>query len=169
MAYLIHEACIGCTICANKCPVECISGGNKKLHVIEPDICIDCGVCASYCPVDCIENGEGTIEGKIKPRERPLAVVEDDLCTGCEFCIPACPFDCLEMQPREDGSHTPIAVLVKAKDCVACKLCEEVCDKFAITIKWPDGTYLEHWVEPDRWSNSTTAETVRAAQSSSDN
>ena len=78
MPYYINNECIGCTICAKKCPVPCIWGGSvhewaktKEFHIINPPDCIECGVCASYCPVDCIQNEKGVIEPKIEAKQRP--------------------------------------------------------------------------------------------------
>ncbi len=48
------EACIGCTRCARNCPVNCIAGAPKELHVIDESICIRCGVCKQVCPVDAV-------------------------------------------------------------------------------------------------------------------
>ncbi|OHB71610.1 MAG: hypothetical protein A2W23_01125 [Planctomycetes bacterium RBG_16_43_13] len=153
MAYYINADCIGCTICAKKCPVPCIWSNAvgqvakpKEMHVIDPTLCIDCGVCATYCPVDCIQDETGIIRPKIEAKKRPVAIVHEDNCTGCEWCVDICPFNCLEMVEKEsvDGEFFKIARDVRTKDCVACKLCEEVCvQKEAITIKWPDGEYCE--------------------------
>jgi len=42
-------ACTGCTLCAKKCPQECITGERKKAHVIDTTKCIKCGVCKDVC------------------------------------------------------------------------------------------------------------------------
>jgi len=54
LTYYITDACIGCTKCARNCPVNCISGEVKKLHVIDSDKCIKCGACMEACPVEAI-------------------------------------------------------------------------------------------------------------------
>ncbi|MGE5380757.1 MAG: NADH-ubiquinone oxidoreductase-F iron-sulfur binding region domain-containing protein [Methylocystaceae bacterium] len=44
------EKCTGCTICARKCPVKCISGEKRQPHVIDFSQCIKCGNCYEACP-----------------------------------------------------------------------------------------------------------------------
>jgi len=51
---IVEDKCIGCTACARKCPVNCISGEVKKLHVIDQSRCIKCGVCYDTCNFDAI-------------------------------------------------------------------------------------------------------------------
>lgn len=51
ITYLIEpDKCKGCTLCAKKCPVNCISGEAKKPHVIDQNLCTKCGTCLEVCP-----------------------------------------------------------------------------------------------------------------------
>lgn len=52
--YFITDKCIGCTRCARECPVSCIDGKVKELHVIDQPRCIKCGTCQDVCPVDAV-------------------------------------------------------------------------------------------------------------------
>ncbi|MDJ0766397.1 MAG: NADH-quinone oxidoreductase subunit NuoF [Myxococcota bacterium] len=48
--YEIDEAlCTGCTVCAKRCPAECIEGVRRKPHAIRQQLCIKCGVCFDVC------------------------------------------------------------------------------------------------------------------------
>lgn len=54
---IIAEKCIGCTACARKCPVNCISGSIKEVHIIDQTACIKCGACYAACKFDAIRKG----------------------------------------------------------------------------------------------------------------
>ncbi len=54
---VIEDKCIGCTVCAMKCPVDCISGERKQVHNIDQDACIKCGACFDACKFDAIKKG----------------------------------------------------------------------------------------------------------------
>ncbi|MBN2898093.1 MAG: NADH-quinone oxidoreductase subunit NuoF [Clostridia bacterium] len=48
------DKCIGCTACARVCPVDCISGKVKEVHVIDAEKCIACGACYDACKFDAV-------------------------------------------------------------------------------------------------------------------
>ena len=51
VSYHIDPArCRACMICAGRCPVEAISGGKNRIHVIDQEACIKCGTCFEACP-----------------------------------------------------------------------------------------------------------------------
>jgi len=52
LKYHITEKCVGCTLCAKKCPVSCISGKSKERHIIDEELCLKCGKCQEQCKVD---------------------------------------------------------------------------------------------------------------------
>lgn len=53
--YFITEDCIGCTRCAQRCPVQAIAFRPYERHEIDPSKCIRCGTCKMVCPSNAVE------------------------------------------------------------------------------------------------------------------
>ena len=49
------EQCIGCTMCAIKCPSQAIVGKFKKPHEVDHEKCTKCGACAEICHAVMVE------------------------------------------------------------------------------------------------------------------
>ncbi|MBM3365975.1 MAG: electron transport complex subunit RsxB [Betaproteobacteria bacterium] len=55
VAVIDENACIGCTLCIQACPVDAIVGAAKQMHTVIPSLCTGCDLCVPPCPVDCID------------------------------------------------------------------------------------------------------------------
>jgi NADH:ubiquinone oxidoreductase subunit F (NADH-binding)/NADH:ubiquinone oxidoreductase subunit E/NAD-dependent dihydropyrimidine dehydrogenase PreA subunit len=55
ITYTISDRCIGCTVCAQHCPVQTIPVTPYKKHEIYQENCIKCGTCRQVCPNDAVD------------------------------------------------------------------------------------------------------------------
>jgi len=54
ITYQINDRCIGCTICAQKCPVDAIAAVPYQQHAINQDTCTKCDTCRQVCPHEAV-------------------------------------------------------------------------------------------------------------------
>lgn len=137
MASVKADSCVGCGICAEKCPanaVEIVSGADGRKAVVSLDRCIGCGVCQNVCPLP--DGPAITVSGVseqilVKPpearneaenAEKPAEKEKTD-----EGEKPA------EKEQSSEASSKPVAVPIPEL-CVGCGLCSEECPVSAITM-----------------------------------
>lgn len=53
--YSITDECIGCTLCAQHCPVDAISMRPYEKHEVDVEKCIRCDTCRKICPEKAIK------------------------------------------------------------------------------------------------------------------
>jgi len=52
--YDITDDCIGCTVCAQHCPVDAIKPNPYQKHEVDNDKCTRCGICKQVCPENAV-------------------------------------------------------------------------------------------------------------------
>jgi NADH-quinone oxidoreductase subunit F len=53
--YRVLNTCVGCTLCAQACPVDAIPMTPYRIHTIDDQLCTRCDACREVCPHDAIE------------------------------------------------------------------------------------------------------------------
>lgn len=53
--YRINDRCVGCTLCAQRCPVDAIAMTPYQQHMIDDELCTRCDTCRVVCPHDAVE------------------------------------------------------------------------------------------------------------------
>ncbi len=54
IGYSINDSCVGCTLCAQNCPVEAIPLTPYEQHSINQELCIKCDTCRQVCNDDAV-------------------------------------------------------------------------------------------------------------------
>jgi len=55
ITYSVNDQCIGCTICAQECPVDAIAFNPHQKHEIDTGLCTKCDICRQACPANAID------------------------------------------------------------------------------------------------------------------
>ncbi len=66
--------------------------------------------------------------------ERLPVEINEGLCKACGLCVNVCPKNVLEMVESLNVWMGAMAKVARPENCIRCKLCEQICPDFAITV-----------------------------------
>ena len=147
------EVCIGCGLCGEVCPPDCIkfnkrAGGNKvNTPYIDPEekACILCGKCMDVCPTEALTKVE------IDEVNMGIAQIDHTACYPwvdkgiCGACAVVCPLGEKAIGFDFANIYRPVV----KEGCVGCGLCVEVCPHPSLPIKIVkrgEGTVTGHFI-----------------------
>jgi electron transport complex protein RnfB len=142
IALIDEQACIGCTLCIQACPVDAILGASKQMHTVIADECTGCELCLPPCPVDCIDMVLPALAGLPDeahgPGSVPARSARELPCINCGACAAACPASLspqtLLWQIRQ-GLHDA-TLAAGLSDCSECGICNLVCPSHIDLLAW---------------------------------
>jgi len=136
------RACIGCGLCSEVCPPDCIRfhkrDGGKRVNIpyINPEqkACTLCGKCMKVCPTNALSvTGREKITMGIAQIDRTACYpwVDHGICGAC---VSICPIGGKAINFALWNQYRPVV----QKGCVGCGLCVEVCPHPSLPIRIVD-------------------------------
>ncbi len=135
LASVDANTCVGCGICASKCPAHAITVSRQDgrgLASVNADYCIGCGVCEDVCPLpDAPAIQVSGVTEQIRVIPPPIQqYCEETSAPGEQNAKNEQKAD---GEPSSAASSKPVAVPIPEL-CVGCGLCSEECPVSAITM-----------------------------------
>jgi len=147
------EACIGCGLCGEVCPPDCIKfhsvdgGFASNTPYIDPSrkACTLCGYCMEICPTEALTVTD------IREVDMGTAQIDQVACYPwvdkgiCGACVSICPLGSEAIDFEFGNFYRPVV----KEGCVGCGQCVEVCPEPSLPIRIVDrsqGTVARHGV-----------------------
>jgi len=139
MLIYYKELCVGCGICFEVCPSDCIElnpiSATRGVApypsiVIDPEKCYLCGICNEVCFFNALKlfiNGEEVKYLEGSPRYALIYEIDESKCKpDCKECELACPRDAIKCISKVERDE---------EKCVYCTACKLACPEGAIVVE----------------------------------